>query len=639
MDADWNLNTLRRVAQMPIEDRVAYRSATTMNEQAEALNARGKYAEAQRLFEKVLQIRRRLLTDDHPLTASSLDNLATNLDAEGKSGEAQPLHEKALEILRRLLTDNHPNTATSYNNLGLNLNDQGKHAEALIFLEKALEIRQRLFHDNHPDTAHSYNNVAISLKAQEKYTQAQPLYEKALEISRRLLTDNHPQTAQSYNNLASNLSAQGKYVQAQAIHEKTLKIRRSLLTDERTATAESYNNLSFSLAAHGKYTQAQPLLEKALEINRRLLTDEYPHTAASQSNLAAYLNAQGKFLEARDRWLASIASSDSARLRIAFTGLERAGAEQSVRRALAAVLARLGQRAEAWQRLEEDFGRGLLDELAARKDQRLAPEELGRLQELIAALARIDRLMEMTPEGLEQPDRARTFAELRHERELASIALGEFQTKLVQSHSTLAGRVASLDQIQAALSVDVALIAWVDIPPLGPNAADPDGEHWCVVLRSRGIPARVPIAGSGSDGLRTKDDSELAARIRTELRKLPGDHPANLRPVLDQLRAQRLEPLTKALGAPADGQPTARRLVVLPSRAMAGIPVEVLLAPDDTRTVSYAPDPNRFTRPARASLERQASLRRPALCPRDPARLETEGRASHTLGMRHRPRP
>src|SRR5262249_35865515 len=32
-----------------------------------------------------------------------------------------------------------------------------------------------------------------------------------------------------------------------------------------------------------------------------------------------------------------------------------------------------------------------------------------------------------------------------------------------------------------------------------------------------------------------------------------------------------------------------RRLIVLPSRAMAGIPVEALLAPDDTRTVSYAP--------------------------------------------------
>jgi hypothetical protein len=64
--------------------------------------------------------------------------------------------------------------------------------------------------------------------------------------------------------------------------------------------------------------------------------------------------------------------------------------------------------------------------------------------------------------------------------------------------------------------------------------------------------------------------------------------------LVDRLRFQRLEPLAKALGATADGQPAARRLIVLPSRAMAGIPVEALLAPDDTRTVSYAPSGTLF---------------------------------------------
>ena len=52
--------------------------------------------------------------------------------------------------------------------------------------------------------------------------------------------------------------------------------------------------------------------------------------------------------------------------------------------------------------------------------------------------------------------------------------------------------------------------------------------------------------------------------------------------------------LAKALGATADGLPPARRLIVLPSRAMAGIPIEALLAPDDTRTVSYAPSATVF---------------------------------------------
>ena len=288
-------------------------------------------------------------------------------------------------------------------------------------------------------------------------------------------------------------------------------------------------------------------------------------------------------------------SLDAARLRIAFTGLERASeAKWSPRPALAAVLARLGQPAEAWQALEEDLGRGLLDELAARQDRRLAPAERARLRELTAELERLDKLVETTPKGLDQAERAKRFEELKRQRELASIALGEFQTKLVQGHGPLAGQVATLNEIQAALPADAALVAWVDIPPAGPNAADPDGEHWGVVVRSRGIPAWVPIAGTGTDGLWTKDDAGLAGRVRAELRRRPGAGQPDLRPLVEKLRTQRLEPLAKALGATADGLPPARRLIVLPSRAMAGIPVEALLAPDDTRTVSYAPSATVF---------------------------------------------
>ena len=714
---EWRLKALRRVAPMPREDRVAYLSANNTNAQAETLLAQGKYAQAQPLFEHALEIRRRLLTDDHPNTADSYSNLATNLNARGKYAPARPLFEKALEICRRLLTDDHPDTANSYNNVAVslqhqgkyaeaqplfekaleinrrlftddhantalsyqklasilnaqgkyaqaqplfekaleirqrrltddqlsiakcyswvaaNLNDQGKYAQAQPLYEKALEICRRLLTDDHPDTATSCNNVAANLNAQGKYAQAQPLYEKALEIHHRLLTDDHPNTGISYGNLAGNLNAQGRYAQAQPLYEKALEIHRRLLTDDHPDTALSYNKLAGSLRSQGKYAQAQPLYEKALEIRRRLLTDDHPDTAQSYNNLAANLNfqgkyaqaqplfgkaletrrrlltddhpftalsynslagnlnAQGKYLEARDQWLQAVKSLDKARLRIAFTGLERAESKESPRPALAALLARLGQLAEAWQSLEEDLGRGLLDELAARQDRRLTSAERARLHELIAELEQLDKLMDSTPKDLDQAERAKRFAELKHQRELASIALGEFQTKLAQDYKALAGEVARLDQIQAALSADAALIAWVDIPPAGPNAADPDGEHWGVVVRSRGIPAWVPIAGTGPDGMWTKDDTELAERVRTELRKPPVVSSADPQPLVERLRTQRLEPLAKALGATVDGQPLARRLIVLPSRAMAGIPVEVLLAPDDTRTVSYAPSP------------------------------------------------
>ena len=120
----WRLKALRKVAPMPKEDRVAYQSPYTLQGQADALVAQGKYSQAQPLFEQALEIYRRLLTDDHPDTALGYDNVALNLNAQGKYAAAQPLYEKALAIRHGLLTDDHPATATSYNNVAHNLNAQ-----------------------------------------------------------------------------------------------------------------------------------------------------------------------------------------------------------------------------------------------------------------------------------------------------------------------------------------------------------------------------------------------------------------------------------------------------------------------------------------------------------------------------------
>jgi len=569
-------------------------TAAGYNNVAFNLYAQGKYAAAQPLFEKALEIYRRLFTDDHASTTLSYNNVASNLNAQGKYAAAQPLFEKALEIRRRLLTDDHPHTAYSYNNLAFNLNAQGKYAAAQPLFEKALEIFRRLLTDDHPNTAAFYTSLAYNLEAQGKYAAAQPLFEKALEICRRLLTDDHPDTARGYGSVAANLSAQGKSAAAQPLFEKALETRRRLLGEEHPYTAGSYNDMASNLQAQGKYAAAQPLFEKALEICRRLKTDDHPDTARYYNGVAYNLSAQAKYREARDRWISAVRILDAARLRIAFTGLERAEKGNRVRPALAAVLARLGQPVEAWQHLEEDLGRGLLDELTAREDRRLAPGDRSRLRELTAELERLDRLVESTPKGLDQAGRAKRFEELKRQHVLASIALGEFQTKLVHDHGPLAGEAAQLKEIQAALPADAALVAWVDLAPVSPNAADPNGEHWGVVVRSRGVPAWITMAGTGPNGLWTQEHTGLANRVRTALRNRASAGSADLRPLVERLRTQRLGPLAQALGAGADGLPPARRLIVLPSRAMTGIPIEVLLAKGDSRTVSYAPSATVF---------------------------------------------
>jgi CHAT domain-containing protein/tetratricopeptide (TPR) repeat protein len=179
----------------------SYRAAA----EGAALTGRHKYRAAEGLHRQALALRRKVLGEEHFLTASSYSWVASNLDAQGKYAEAQPLYEKALTIRRKALGEDHPDTATSYNNVAFNLNAQGKHAEAQPLNEKALAISRKALGEDHPHTAQSYNNVAANLDDQGKHAEAQPLYEKALAIRRKALGEDHPDTAASYNNVAANL--------------------------------------------------------------------------------------------------------------------------------------------------------------------------------------------------------------------------------------------------------------------------------------------------------------------------------------------------------------------------------------------------------------------------------------------------
>ncbi len=291
--------SLKTLRSLDADGRRQQQIAVQANREGVQLNAKGRYAEAQTLLQKALEIRRRVLGEDHPATATSLNNVAYNFADQGKAAEAQTLLQKALEIRRRVLGEDHPDTAASYNNMAMNLNTQGKAAEAQTLLQKALEIRRRVLGEDHPDTATSYINVASNLAAQGKAAEAQPLYQKASEIFRKVLGEDHPHTAISYNSVASNLEAQGKAAEAQPLYQKASEIFRKVLGEDHPHTAISYNSVAYNLNAQGKATEAQPLFQKALEIRRRVLGEDHTDTACSYNSVAYNLNAQGKATEAQ----------------------------------------------------------------------------------------------------------------------------------------------------------------------------------------------------------------------------------------------------------------------------------------------------------------------------------------------------
>jgi hypothetical protein len=75
--------------------------------------AQGDLTAARALHERVLQIRRRVLGDDHRVTLTSMNNLASTLCAQGDFGAARALQEQMLPICQRVLGEEHPYTSIS----------------------------------------------------------------------------------------------------------------------------------------------------------------------------------------------------------------------------------------------------------------------------------------------------------------------------------------------------------------------------------------------------------------------------------------------------------------------------------------------------------------------------------------------
>jgi CHAT domain-containing protein len=464
---------------------------------------------------------------------------------------------------------------------------------------KALAIKLKALGEDHPDTAASYNNLALVLLDQGGLPEAEAMHRKALAIQLKVLGEGHRDTAQSYNNLANVLHDQGKLPEAEAMHRHALVIRLKALGEDHPDTAQSYDNLAIVLRDQGKLPEAEALYRRALAIQLKAQGKGHPNTAKSYSNLASFLDQLGNADEAMGAWTSAVNADELARLQRT-KGLEsglRSRGNPDPQPWLAIALARAGRGREAWACWERGLARAVLDETTGRSARPLSPDEqareadlLGRSQALDERISRLAGQQRLTEDDEKRLDGLRGEAsELRRE-------LLDFQQALEQKYGPLAGKPATLEEIHAALRDDTALVGWVDT----------GYRHMACVVRRTGDPTWVTVAGSGTDGAWTKEDESPMNRLREALAaKDSGDA---WKAPAEALAKQRLTPIEPHLKG-------VRRVVVVNSPGLAGVPVEVLFAAraksgEQPPVVAYAPSASMMVHliKTRPTSERPATL-------------------------------
>jgi len=276
------------------------------------LRAKGAYAEAALLWEKILTIAERTVGPNHPKLGTCLNNLAFLYSEQGRYREAEPLYKRAIAISEKAEGPEHPSTADSMNNLAILYMKMGFLGEAEILYKRSLGIWEKILGPNHDKTSLGVHNLAHLFSEQGRYREAEPLYKRAIAISEKAVGPQHPSTATSLNNLAELYKAQGRYGEAEPLYKRSLAIWEKTLGPEHPRTATGLNNLAELYKAQGRYGEAEPLFKRSLAILEKALGPEHPDTANSLNNLAQLYRAQGRYGEAEPLFKRSLAILEKA---------------------------------------------------------------------------------------------------------------------------------------------------------------------------------------------------------------------------------------------------------------------------------------------------------------------------------------
>ncbi len=252
------------------------------------------HAQAEALFRKALDTRRRLAPAGDAGVLGALGGVVNALYALGRAPEAEPLAREALDLSGRVHPGDHADTATALQHLGMVHFGIGRVEEAEREFVRALDMRTRLFPGDHADVAESVNALAIVRYSQGRIAEALPLYERALSMNRRLHPGDHPNVASAMGNLADAQRDLGRADEAEALMREALEMRRRLYKRDHAETANNLNNLALVLQSRGRLGEADPLLREALEMYQRLYPGDHPDTAWTLSNICNGLVDMGR---------------------------------------------------------------------------------------------------------------------------------------------------------------------------------------------------------------------------------------------------------------------------------------------------------------------------------------------------------
>jgi tetratricopeptide (TPR) repeat protein len=223
------------------------------------------------------------------------DAIATLLFDEGKYAEAEQLFRRVIDVRTRAMGPENPDTLASRNRLVYVLNEEEKHEEAETEARQVVTLREKILGSEHPDTLLSRYNLASALYHSGKYVQAEELYRKVAPADERVIGLEHPRTLAARIGLANTLNDQGKYKEAIDSYRSVIKLDNKAYGPEHPITLNDRMDLATALQADHQYAKAAAEYRAVIALQTRVLGPEHAHTLNTRNNFAELLDDDGKY--------------------------------------------------------------------------------------------------------------------------------------------------------------------------------------------------------------------------------------------------------------------------------------------------------------------------------------------------------
>jgi CHAT domain-containing protein len=518
--------------------------------------------EAERLYRQVIEIFEKVSGANSLDLAVTLDNLATLYAEDGRLTEAEQLRLRALEIFKAALDPASPHIAKALQNLATLYQFQGRLREAQERFLEAFALTEKVFGPDSREVGAISDNLAGLYRSQGQLDKAEPHYLRALSIFDKIFGRNHPDTALALQNYAALLSETGRSTQAESNLKEALAINERLYGTNHNTIAAALNILVLHYIAQQRWADALDPARRAAAVSVQLADRGKGHAPAEGGQ-------SGSPFRQLVRATYGAGSASPELMDEAYVAAQRA---LDTNAALA--LSQLAVR--------HATGDGALARLL-RERQDLVQEAEARDKLLVAAVAKVPDKRDRAGE-----DRLKSrIREIGGRIDAIDLSLRE---KFPEFAALSKATPISIADTQALLNPDEALVQYLDLPAV--DAVPEMGLAWLVTkegaewarlpLGTRGLARSVAALRCGLDEKRWLDGGETLCR---ELLKLDRSSRAWLPFDLNVAFE-----LYQALVGPFEAKIKGKHLLVVPSGALTGLPMSVLVTEKPVEAVPLALD-------------------------------------------------